>query len=293
MSGSREKQGAAYVRALYEPDEHFALLAVGRVPGFEAVRQRIVTAGAFVGEGYQGWLRHLNARGYDLFVSMNPIAPARGQREKSDVVAVRRLQLDLDRSGASSLARVLEDVGADRLPQPAAVIRSSHHNYQVLWHTAPGWSVEEAEDVMRRLAACYGGDSAVADVARVMRLPGFRNRKPGRGHALVSWTDYEGPPVAQDAFAHLPEAPTTGSAPATPRATPASGEISQSERDWAFVRGELRKGAAGEELVAVLTERRSGDKWKPADYARRTVRKAVESLQQSHPVADGGKETHG
>ena len=138
MSGSRDKQGAAYVRALYAPDEHFALLAVGRVPGFETVRQRIVTAGAFVGEGYQGWLRHLNARGYDLFVSMNPIEPARGHREKCDVVAVRRLQLDLDKSGAASLARVLEDVGADRLPTPAAVIRSSHHNYQVLWHTAPG-----------------------------------------------------------------------------------------------------------------------------------------------------------
>ena len=289
MSGSRDKQGAAYVRAFYEPDEHFALLAVGRVPGFETVKQRIVTAAAFVGEGYQGWLRHLNARGYDLFVSMNPIEPARGHREKCDVVAVRCLQLDLDKSGAASLARVLEDVGGGQLPQPAAVIRSSHHNYQVLWHTAVGWSIEEAEDVMRRLAARYDGDSAVAEVARVMRLPGFRNRKPGRGHALVSWTDYEGPPVAQDAFAHLPEAPTTGSAPATP----ASGEISQSERDWAFVRGELRKGAAEEELVAVLTERRSGDKWKPGDYARRTVRKAVESLQQSHPVADGGKEQHG
>ena len=168
MSGSREKQGAAYVRAFYEPDEHFALLAVGRVPGFETVKQRIVTAGAFVEGGYQGWLRHLNARGFDLFVSVNPIAPARGQREKSDVVAVRRLQLDLDRSGASSLAHVLEDVGGGRLPQPAAVIRSSHHNYQVLWHTAPGWSVEEAEDVMRRLAARYGGDPAV-EVAAALR----------------------------------------------------------------------------------------------------------------------------
>ena len=283
MSGSREKQGAAYVRAFYEPGEHFALLAVGRVPGFETVKQRIVTAGAFVEGGYQGWLRHLNARGFDLFVSVNPIAPARGQREKSDVVAVRRLQLDLDRSGASSLARVLEDVGGGRLPQPAAVIRSSHHNYQVLWHTAPGWSVEEAEDVMRRLAARYGGDPAVAEVARVMRLPGFRNRKPGRGHALVSWTDYEGPPVAQDAFDHLPELPNEAPAPATSRAPRPAGEVSQSERDWAFVRGELRKGAAEEELVAVLAERRSGDKWKPADYARRTVRKAVESLQDITP----------
>ena len=291
MSGSREKQGAAYVRALYAPDEHFALLAVGRVPGFEAVKQRIVTAGAIVGEGYQGWLRHLNARGFDLFVSMNPVEPgrasrekgSRGQREKSNVVAVRRLQLDLDKSGEASLGRVLEDVGGGRLPQPAAVIRSSRHNYQVLWHTADGWSVEAAEAIMRRLAACYHGDSSVADVARVMRLPGFRNRKPDRGNALVSWTDYEGPPVATTDFDHLPELPNEAPAPATPRAKPASGEISQSERDWAFVRGELRKGRDPAELEAILEQRRREDKWKPADYARRTVEKAVESLQHITP----------
>ena len=31
---------------------------------------------------------------------------------------------------------------------------------------------------MRRLAGQYDGDSSVADVARVMRLPSFRNKKP-------------------------------------------------------------------------------------------------------------------
>ena len=275
------------MRALYEPNEHLALLAVGRRKESRSVKQRIVMAGALTSKSYQSWLRHLNANGFDLFVSMNPINPSRGKREKQDVAAVRRLQLDLDQDGAASLARVLEDVGGGRLPRPAAVIRSSHHNYQVLWHIASGWSVADAEAVMTRLAAYYGGDPAVADVARVMRLPGFRNKKEGRDDALVSWTDYKGPRVERRDFTHLPERPRDHSSrrersgPRTSRA--ASGQISQSERDWAFVRSELRKGAAEEELVAVLVDRRRADKWKPDDYARRTVQKAVESLQHSTP----------
>ena len=276
-------QVESYIRALYRRHEHLALLAVGRLQD-RAVKQRIVTADAVVAESYQGWLRHLNANGWDLFVSMNPVNPARGQREKRDIVAVRRLQLDLDKTGADSLARVLEDVGGGRLPQPAAVVRSSRENYQVLWHTAPGWSVEEAEDTMSRLADRYDGDPAVADVARVMRLPGFRNKKPGRDDALVTGTEYGGPPVAQSDFAALPERPTdylppTTAGAGTATAGAAKGDISQSERDWALVRSELRKGADPATLVVALARRRRGEKYRVEDYARRTVEKAAASLR--------------
>ena len=43
-----------------------------------------------------------------------------------------------------------------------------------------------AEEANRRLASVYGGDPAVVDVTRVMRVPGFVNRKPGRGRTLGS-----------------------------------------------------------------------------------------------------------
>ena len=286
MSNSGDPVGS-YVRALYRSDEHVALLAVERLQD-RGVKQRIVTADALPGASYQRWLRHLNANGWDLFVSMNPINPSRGQREKRDVAAVRRLQLDLDNDGAESLAHVLQDVGTGRLPQPGAVVRSSTSRYQVLWHTGPGWDVEAAEDTMTRLAALYGGDPAVADVARVMRLPGFRNKKPGRDDALVTWTDYAGRPVAPEDFAALPARPDVSSpvAAAGAREAPepsAPGGISQSERDWAFVRSQLRKGTDQETLVAEIAERRRGEKYRPDDYARRTVQKAAESLRHLTP----------
>lgn len=267
---------AAYVRALFEPVEHVAVLAVCRAtPKGPAVLQRIVEAGSVAGERYQAWLRHLNSRGYDLFLGVNPIDPARGRREKRDVVGVRRLQLDLDADGANSLKRLLADVQLAHLATPAIVIRSSRHNYQVLWHTTPGaWTPEQAEDAMKRLADHYVGDHSVADVARVMRFPGFRN------DALATWTDYGGDPVAPASFGHLPAC----DAQVRPDPRPAGrrvvthAAISQSERDWAFVRDRLRKGADRGALVAILEEHRQ-DKFNPADYASRTVRKAQESLR--------------
>ena len=62
------------------------------------------------------------------------------------------------------------------MPPPAVVMQSSRGRFQVLWNTArETWTPAAAEQTMTRLAGRYGGDFTVADVARVMRVPGFRN----------------------------------------------------------------------------------------------------------------------
>ena len=66
--------------------------------------------------------------------------------------------------------------------------------YQFLWDMVPDqWSQGQAEPVMRGLADRYGGDRGATEVARVMRLPGFRNCKPGKARSLVTWTCYPDP----------------------------------------------------------------------------------------------------
>ncbi len=57
-----------------------------------------------------------------------------------------------------------------------------------------------------------------------------------------------------------------------------TGKVTQSERDWARVRRELRNGASPKALIEELTIERA-DKFNPEDYARRTVEKAVASLR--------------
>lgn len=266
-----------YLNTLYRPDDRLAIVAIGRHGPDPKVEQRVVTARAATRPGYQRFLRHLNATGHDIFVSMNPIRPDTRSREKGDVLEVRRLQLDLDKTGPDSLRHVLADVNAGHLPEPAAVLRSSRQNYQIVWHTVPSaWTADAAEDAMRRLAGRYGGDSSVSDVSRVMRLPGFRNKKPERDDAPVVWTPHNGGPVRPELFAHLP--PPKQAAPArrerkdtTPRA------LSQSDRDWAYVKDQLRRGTLPQRLVAHLEQTRQ-DKHNPRDYAERTVRNARAAL---------------
>lgn len=267
-----------YLNALYEPDDRLAIVAVGRDGPDPKVEQRVVTARAATRPGYQRFLRHLNATGHDIFVSMNPIRPDTRSREKADVLEVRRLQLDLDKNGPDSLRQVLADVNAGHLPAPAAVVRSSRQNYQVIWHTTPSaWTPDAAEDAMRRLAGHYKGDSSVSDVTRVMRLPGFRNKKPERDDAPVVWTPHDGGPVRPELFAHLPP-PQAAPVRRDKRAKDTTRrELSQSDRDWAYVKDQLRRGTQPQRLVAHLEQTRQ-DKHNPRDYAERTVRKARAAL---------------
>ena len=278
---AEERDGAAerYLRRMF-PDggERIAILAVPRDKETESgVIQRFPTVGQAANPKYQGWLRHLNARDYDIYLSVNPVKAGAGGRTKKDIAVVRRIQLDLDEDGPDSLKRIMRDAGRGELPTPAFVLRSSENRYQVLWNADAGkWSAPQAEDLMSRLADKYGGDQAATDVSRVMRLPGFRNKKAERGDAVVSWADHGGGPVKAEAFRDLPEirkTPTRGGE----RKRSSRGANSQSERDWAYVRESLRNGAEPDALIEELVEQRQ-DKPDPRDYATRTVTRAVDSL---------------
>ena len=269
-----------YIRAMFpDSDDHVAILAVPRGKGGR-VEQRFPTSKRAAAAQYQAWLRHLNATGYDVYLGVNPVDPTRRKREKQDVRAVCRLQLDLDDDGPASMRRLQEDVGRGILPPPAHVLSSSKDRFQVLWNTdSSRWKPDQAEDVMSRLAAKYGGDQAATDISRVMRVPGFRNKKPGRDDAVCTWNHHEGRQVRPRDFRDLPERPD----PAV-RTNHKKGEkrkpgqaLSQSEHDWAWTRTRLRKGHDPAVIEADLRSRRP-DKPNPVYYARRTVQRAMDSL---------------
>ena len=258
--------------------ERVAILAIPRSDG--KAEQRVFTLGQATSRKVQAWLRHLNARDYDIYLCVNPIRPGSGGMEKEDIDEVRRLQLDLDEEGARGLRRVLEDVGRGELPRPAHVLRSSKDRYQILWDTVPGeWEIEGAEAVMRALAERYGGDHAATDVSRVMRMPGYRNKKPGRGGALITWAWHGGPLVRAEDFSGLgaPEQKPAGRSGGRRKMPP--GHYSQSERDWAAAGDALRSGEAPEAVISRLEQQRQ-DKPNPGYYARRTVRRKEEELKR-------------
>jgi hypothetical protein len=113
-----------------------------------------------------GTLAKLNARGAGCFVMVN-----RGDgngRKAVNVQAVRAVFLDLD---GAPLAPVM----AAPIP-PAIVCESSPGKHHAYWPVA-GMPLANFRDAQKTLAAHYGGDPAVCDLPRVMRLPGYVHAK--------------------------------------------------------------------------------------------------------------------
>ena len=268
-------------------------------------RQLSRPAGHWCHPSGQRLLRSANDAGCDVFCSVNPTV--RGSSRS--VSEVRRLQVEFDTDGNERIGKLMTDAKSGRVPMPAVVVRSSAGRWQVLWHVEPAaWTCAGAEEANRRLASAYGGDPAVVDVTRVMRVPGFVNRKPGRADARVAlvprprydprgvgaqWWEPRAfrrviPPRRSVSVAAAPR--EAAPRPAAPgrylggRRVPAS----QSEVDWHAVLDALRGGESPGVLIQELAEFRD-DKANPRDYAERTVVRACRSLGVREPETDYGR----
>jgi len=117
------------------------------------------------------------------FFCINTVAPRQSRRSKETIheIVCLHADLDLDKIDMSS------DVVLKRLGQlpclPSKVIHSGHgyHCYWVLAESerATPRTIARIEALLRVLANVIGGDPAVCEVARLMRLPGSYNTKNG------------------------------------------------------------------------------------------------------------------
>src|SRR5439155_8995662 len=218
-----------YIKDNFEPSDRLAIVITRRQK--DEIVQRLATAEQLAGPRFQAWLRFENARGGNVYLSMNPLKPDARGRTKRDIAMVRHLYLDLDHNGTQALAAILED---PRLPKPSYVLDTSLGKHQVIWKVA-GFTTEDAEGLQRAMAAAHGADRAATDVTRVLRIPGLKNQKydppfevsaEKLSAAVYSPADFRVEPWTE----WLPETPA---AIARPRARQGPCRISQSERDWA------------------------------------------------------------
>lgn len=128
-------------------------------------------------------LAQLNHEGAGVFVTVNRTRG--GGRKAADVDRVRALFVDLD---GAPLDPVLEFE-----PRPHVVVESSPGKYHAYWLTnGDDVPVDEFGQLQKALAHALGGDTAVHDLPRVMRLPGFAHRKHGSTPSVVlRWHDDE------------------------------------------------------------------------------------------------------
>jgi hypothetical protein len=117
-------------------------------------------------------LASLNAKGAGIFVTINE-TDGKGRRTNNNIIRVRAVFADLD--GAP-----LEPVLANGALKPTIITETSPGHFHVYWCVKKPASEAEAKAVLKKfggvqkaIAARYGGDPSVHDLARVMRLPGF------------------------------------------------------------------------------------------------------------------------
>ena len=266
-----------YVYALYEPRDHTAVLVRNRIR--QQTTQRILPAETIASAPFQSWLHEQNRSGADIFIGMNPVREGSRNRTKEQIREVRHTYLDLDEEAGVSLQAIRT---SGDVPPPNFVLDTSPGKHQVVWRVE-GLDACQAETLLRAMASQYGGDPAATDISRLLRLPGFTNRKYNEAFVVrvhhETETRYHGQDfqVQEDSL----ESPRhLGVSRQYARRTP-SGHRSQSEADWAYARRALGRGDNSEDIIRRIADYRADDKADPYYYARFTVIKAQLSQTQS------------
>src|ERR1035437_5423719 len=94
-------------------EDTFALLLRHADPS--RTRQRIVRQGDILKSNYLGWLAHENARGANVYFSVNSLLPDAKKRTKHAIAEARALFLDLDDDGDRKMAAIR---ASDNVPPP-------------------------------------------------------------------------------------------------------------------------------------------------------------------------------
>jgi hypothetical protein len=252
-----------FLTRCFAPEETIALLLRRESPTVPT--QRVVTLETALAPRYQAWLSYENGTGANVYVAANPLHPGSRKRTKESIASVRHLYIDIDTDGDARLAALRASAF---VPPPTSILSTSPGKYQVLWRVE-GFDFARQEQMLKLLTIAFGGDPACTDCNRVLRVPGFLNRKYDPAYRVTVeypddsiWTpdDFSLDAGAVDVmfFDHaIPPQKQTG-------------KHSHSENDWAWVSHELARGKDAVKLARELASRRS-DKPNPLYYAQRTV----------------------
>jgi hypothetical protein len=232
-------------------------------------QQRVVTVEQVLAPRYMAWLNFENDNGANIYVSANPLRPGSRKRTKECIASVRHIYIDIDDEGDARLATLR---ASDLVPTPTAIISTSPGKYQALWRVA-GFEFEHQEQTLKLIAQAFGGDPACTDRNRVLRVPGFLNRKYFPAHPVA--VEYSADAIYGPADFRLENIevssvpPLCGDTRKKPaRSTPSKHSLS--EDDWAWVCARLARDMDATKLTQELASRRS-DKSDPLYYAQRTV----------------------
>jgi hypothetical protein len=214
---------------------------------------------------YLAWLAYENHNGANVYVAANPLHSGSRKRTKDRIAEVRHLYIDIDVEGEERIAALR---ASDAVPVPSTILSTSPGKYQALWRVK-GFDFEEQEHALKLLVIAFGGDSACTDRNRVVRVPGFLNRKYDPAHSVS--VEYPTDSICHPDDFRLDGALLNAAMPFRNTArTYATGKNTHSEHDWSWAVQQLSLGEDAVNLTLELASRRS-DKPNPLYYAQRTI----------------------
>jgi hypothetical protein len=252
-----------FLTRCFHPGETVALLLRKESPA--SPTQRIVTLEQATASRYLAWLRYENHNGANVYVAANPLRSGSRKRTKDCIAEVRHLYLDIDVDGDHRIPALM---ASDAVPCPTVILSTSPDKYQVLWRVE-GFDFDQQENILKLLAIAFGGDSACTDRNRVLRVPGFLNRKYDPAHPVT--VENPSDSTYRPADFRLDDSVLDSALQSCRDARNyTTGKNTHSEQDWAWVVQQLSLGEDAEKLTLTLASRRS-DKPNPLYYAQRTI----------------------
>jgi hypothetical protein len=169
-------QYQVFVKALFAPEDTVCFAFIKEENGKKEIWHDFVPANRAFAQDYFGTLENVN-KTFNIYVAMNPFKPdlvgKHDGRTKDNVATVKRLYADADKNGAA----VLERIKASTItPPPNVILESSPGKFQFMWNVGR-LTRETAEDLLKAIAQEFDTDPAVAEIARVLRVPGLKNHK--------------------------------------------------------------------------------------------------------------------
>ena len=252
-----------FLTRCFRPEETIALLLRRENP--PSTTQRIVRLEQAIAPRYLAWLAYQNHNAANVYVAANPLRPGSRKRTKDSIAEVRHLYIDIDVDGEERIARLL---ASDAVPVPSTILSTSPGKYQALWRVE-GFDFDQQERTLKLLVMALGGDSACTDRNRVLRVPGFLNRKYEPAHQVAA--EYPSDSIYHPGDFRLDDASLNAVIPFRDTArTYATGKNTHSEHDWSWAVQQLSLGENAVNLTRELASRRS-DKPNPLYYAQRTI----------------------
>jgi RepB DNA-primase from phage plasmid len=265
-----------FLTRCFDPGDTIAFLL--RSETAEQPAQRIVRLEQALAPTYLRWLTYENRSGANIYVAANPLRLGSRRRTKDSIASIRHLYIDIDSDGDARLATLR---ASDTVPSPSVILATSPGKFQALWRV-DGFHFQQQEATLKQLAIAFGGDPACTDCNRVLRVPGFLNRKYSPAHPVTA--EYLSDSVWNPTDFHLDVSilVSRGIAMHSPIS-----KHSHSESDWSWVLAQLEHGNDAEVITNSLAGRRA-DKPNPLYYAQRTVDMATARLLllKGMPIAD-------